>query len=234
VNLGGINVEKVVGARGNSSQGGNSAGTNTSNDMVEVFYGKKVVGFIWQTGEVTLLGVEFGVVGGSSTYAVEGADMETMRLYQMLYPNINSSRVWQIGCAKQAMIEIRSDKFVIGHEASKDASPWSVSLAMRPLKMPLILGGLCLVHRTLTTKGLNDVPLAGGLCLVQWTSTTRVSMICPSLEDFVLFNGLQPPRVSMICPSSEDFVLCNKLQPPGVSMICPLLEDFVLCNRLRP
>ena len=65
--------------------------------MVEVFCGKKVVGLIWRTGEVPLLGVEFG--GGSSTHAVEGADMEAMRLYQMLYPNINSSRVWQIGCA---------------------------------------------------------------------------------------------------------------------------------------
>jgi hypothetical protein len=58
--------------------------------------------------------------------------METMRLYQMLYPNINSSRVWQIGCAKQTMIETKADKFVIGHEALKDALHWSVSLAMRP------------------------------------------------------------------------------------------------------
>ncbi len=83
--------------------------------------------------------VEFGVVGGSSTHVVEGADMETMRLYQMLYPNINRSRVWQIGCAKQTMLETRANKFVIGHEASKDAPHQSVSLAMRPLKMPLPL-----------------------------------------------------------------------------------------------
>jgi hypothetical protein len=121
MNLGGINVGKVVGARGNSSQGGNGANTNTSKDMVKVFYGKKVVGLIWRTGEVVLLGVEFSVVGGSSTHAVEGADMETMRLYQMLYPNINSSRVWQIGCGEQTMIGTRADKFVICHEASKDA-----------------------------------------------------------------------------------------------------------------
>ncbi len=159
--------------------------------------------------------------------------METMRLYQMLYPNINSSRVWQIGHTKQTRKETRGDKFIIGHEASKDAPCRSVSLAMRPWKMPLI-GGLCLVQRTLTTKGLNDLPLVGGLCLVQLTSTTRVSMICPSLEDFVLFNGLWLPRVSMICPSLEDFVSCNGLRPPGVSMICPSSEDFVLCNRRRP
>jgi hypothetical protein len=114
--------------------------------------------------------------------------MEMMRLYQMLYPNINSSRVWHIGCTKQTMIETRVDKFIIGHEASKGAPHRSVSLSVRPQKMPLI-GGLCLVQQTLTTKGLNDLPLVGGLCLVKRTSTTRVSMICPSLEDFVLFNG---------------------------------------------
>jgi hypothetical protein len=66
-------------------------------DMVKVFSRKRVVGLIWRTSEVALLGVEFGVVGGSSTHFVEEADMETMQLYQMLYPNINSSRVWQIG-----------------------------------------------------------------------------------------------------------------------------------------
>ena len=101
MNLWSINVGKVVGARGDSSQGGNGAGTNTSKYMVKEFSGKEVVGLIWRTSEVALLRVEFGVVGGSSTHAVEGADMETMRLYQMLYPNINSSRVWQIGCAKK-------------------------------------------------------------------------------------------------------------------------------------
>jgi hypothetical protein len=89
MNLGGIKVGKVVGARGISSQGGNGAGTNPFKDMVKVFSRKKVVGLIWRTGEVALLGVEFGVVGGSSTHAVKEADMEIMRLYQMLYPNIN-------------------------------------------------------------------------------------------------------------------------------------------------
>ncbi len=99
--------------------------------MVKVFHGKKVVGLIWRTGKVALLGVEFHVVGGASTHAVEGEDMEMMRLYQMLYPSINSSRVWQIGCTKQTMVETRPDKFVIGHEASKDAPHWSVSLVVR-------------------------------------------------------------------------------------------------------
>ncbi len=178
MNLGGINVGKVVGAWGDSSQGGNGAGTNTSKDMVKVFSGKKVFGLIWRTGEIALLGVEFGVVGGSSTHAVEGADMETMRLYQMLYLNINISLVWRIGCAKQTMIENRADKYVIGHEALKDHPRRSVSLAMRPQKMPLI-GGLCLVQQTSTTKGLNDLPLFGELCLVQPNLATRVSMICP-------------------------------------------------------
>ncbi len=76
MNLGSINVGQVVGARGGSSQGGDGAGANTSKDMVEVFSGKKVVGLIRRTSEVATLGVEFGVVGGSSTHAVEGADVE--------------------------------------------------------------------------------------------------------------------------------------------------------------
>ncbi len=100
MNLGGIDVGKVVGARGNSSQGGNGAGTitNTSKDMVKVFRGKKVVGLVSRTNEVALLGVEFGVVGGSGTHAIDEVDMREIWLYQMLYPDIlNSSREWQIG-----------------------------------------------------------------------------------------------------------------------------------------
>jgi hypothetical protein len=46
MNLGGINEGKVVGAQGNSSQGSDGAGTNTSKDMVKVFRGMKVVGLI--------------------------------------------------------------------------------------------------------------------------------------------------------------------------------------------
>ncbi len=127
MNLRGIDVGKVVGAQCDSSQGGNGAGTNTSKDMVEVFCRKKVEGLIWRSSEVALLGVEFGVVGSRSTHALEEADMEEIQLYQMLYPNINSSRVWQIGCAKQTTIETGGDKFIIGHEASKDAPHWSMS-----------------------------------------------------------------------------------------------------------
>ncbi len=88
MNLGGIDVGKVVGAQGNSSQVGNGDGTNTSKDMVDVFCGKKVIGLVWRTGEVALLGVEFGVVGGSSTHAVDEVDMKEIRLYQMLYPDV--------------------------------------------------------------------------------------------------------------------------------------------------
>jgi hypothetical protein len=34
--------------------------------------------------------------------------------------------------------------------------------------LPLV-EGLCLMQRTLTTKGLNDLPLIGGLCLIPMT-----------------------------------------------------------------
>ena len=75
MNLRSVDVGKVVGAWSNGSQSGDGAGVNTSKDMVEVFCRGKVIGLIWRTGEVALLGVEFGVVGGSSTHAVEGADI---------------------------------------------------------------------------------------------------------------------------------------------------------------
>jgi hypothetical protein len=88
MNLGGIDVGKVVGAQGNSSQGGNGAGTNNSKDMVKIFCGKKVVSLVWRTGEVALLVVEFGVVGGSITHAEDEVDMREIRLYQMLYPDV--------------------------------------------------------------------------------------------------------------------------------------------------
>jgi hypothetical protein len=89
MNLGGIGVGKVAGAQGNTAQGGNGAGTNTSKDMVKVFCGKKVIGLVWRTGEVALLWVEFGVVGGSSTHAVDEVDMREIWLYQeMLYPDV--------------------------------------------------------------------------------------------------------------------------------------------------
>jgi hypothetical protein len=56
MNLRSLDVGKVVGAQ-DSSQGGDGAGTNTSQDMVEVFCGEKVIGSVQRTGEVTLLGV---------------------------------------------------------------------------------------------------------------------------------------------------------------------------------
>jgi hypothetical protein len=48
--------------------------------------------------------------------------------------------------------------------------------------MPLI-GGLCHVQWTLTTKALNDLPLVGGLCLVQRTLTMK------GLNDLPLIEG---------------------------------------------
>ncbi len=87
--------------------------------------------------------------------------------YQIVVGNI------KLECAEWTTIETGGDKFVIGHEASQDVPCRSVSLAVRPQRMPLIKG-LCLAQWTLTTKGLNDLPLIGGLCLVQQTSTMRV------------------------------------------------------------
>ncbi len=76
MNLRIVDVGKVVGAWSDGSQGGNGAGANTFKDMVEVFCGKKVIGLVWRTSEVALLGVEFGVVGGRSTHAVNEVDMK--------------------------------------------------------------------------------------------------------------------------------------------------------------
>jgi hypothetical protein len=62
------------------------------------YFAGRVVGLVWRTGEVALLGVEFGVVGGSSTHAIDEVDMREIWLYQMLYPDIfNSIKEWQIG-----------------------------------------------------------------------------------------------------------------------------------------
>jgi hypothetical protein len=86
MNLRSMDVGKVVGARSDGSQSGNGAGANTSKDMVEVFCGEKVIGLGWRTGEVALLGVEFGVVGGRSTHAVNEVDIKEIRLCQTLLP----------------------------------------------------------------------------------------------------------------------------------------------------
>ncbi len=88
MDMGSVDVGKVVGARSNSSQGSNSAGANTSKDMVKVFCGKKVIGLVWNTSEAALLGVEFGVVGGRSTHAEDEVDMKEIRLCQTLLPSL--------------------------------------------------------------------------------------------------------------------------------------------------
>jgi hypothetical protein len=84
--LRGVDIGKVVGARSNSSHGGDSAGANASKDMVKVLCGKKVVGLLQGTGEVTSLGVEFGVVGGRSDHAVNDANIKGIQLCQTLSP----------------------------------------------------------------------------------------------------------------------------------------------------
>jgi hypothetical protein len=84
--LRGVDIGKVVGARSNSPQGSDCAGANASKDMVKLLCGKKVVGLLRGTGEVTLLGVEFGVVGGSSAHAVNDANIKGIRLCQTLSP----------------------------------------------------------------------------------------------------------------------------------------------------
>jgi hypothetical protein len=86
INLRGIDVGKVVGARSDGSQGSDGAGVNTSQDMVEVFCREKVIGLVRRTGEVALLGVEFGVVGGRSTHAVNEVDIREIWICQTLLP----------------------------------------------------------------------------------------------------------------------------------------------------
>ncbi len=84
--LRGVDIGKVVGARSNSPQGSNCAGTNASKDMVKVLCGKKVVGLLQRSGKVTLLRVEFGVVGGWSAHAVNDANIKGIRLCQSYHP----------------------------------------------------------------------------------------------------------------------------------------------------
>ncbi len=86
MNLRSVDVGKVVGAWSNGSQSGDGAGVNTSKDMVEVFCGEKVVGLVWRTGEVASLGVEFGVVGGRSTHAVNEVDIKENGYVRRCYP----------------------------------------------------------------------------------------------------------------------------------------------------
>ena len=84
--LRGIDKGKVVGARSNSPQGGDFAGTNASKDLVEVLCGEKGVGLLRGAGEVTSRGVECGGVGGRSAHAVNDANIKGIRLCQTLSP----------------------------------------------------------------------------------------------------------------------------------------------------
>ncbi len=84
--LRGVDIGKVVGARSNSPQGSDCTGANASKDMVEVLCGEKVVGLLRGAGEVTSLGVEFGVVGGRSAHAVHDANIKGIWLCQTLSP----------------------------------------------------------------------------------------------------------------------------------------------------
>ncbi len=86
MNLRSVDVGKVVGARSDGSQGGDGAGANTSQDMVKVFCGEKVIGLVRRTGEVASLGVEFGGVGARSTHAVNEVDIEEIWICQTLLP----------------------------------------------------------------------------------------------------------------------------------------------------
>jgi hypothetical protein len=65
----------------------------------------------------------------------------------------------------------------------KNAPCWRMSLAVRPQRM-LLVGGFFHMQQTLTTKGLNDLPLVGGLCQVQRTLSTK------GLRDLPLVRGL--------------------------------------------
>jgi hypothetical protein len=93
-----------------------------------------------------------------------------------------------------------------------NAPCWSVSLAVRPQRMPLI-GGLCLVQRTLATKGLNGLTLVGGLCLMQRTSTAR------GLNDLPLVGGLCLMQRTLTTKGLNDLPLIG-----GLSCLVPMMD----------
>ena len=86
VNLRSIDVGKVVRTWSHGPEGGDCAGANTSEDMVEVLCGKNVVGLVRRTGEVALFGVKFGVVGSKSAHAIDEASVREVQLCQTLLP----------------------------------------------------------------------------------------------------------------------------------------------------
>ncbi len=84
VNLRSIDVGKVVRTWSHGPEGSDRAGANTSEDMVEVLCGKKVVGLVRRTGEVAPFGVKFGVMGSRRAHAVDKASVKEVRLCQTL------------------------------------------------------------------------------------------------------------------------------------------------------
>ncbi len=86
VNLRSIDVGKVVRTWSHGPKGGDCAGANTSEDMVEVLCGKKVVGLARRAGEVAPFGVKFGVMDCRSAHAVDEASVKEVRLCQTLLP----------------------------------------------------------------------------------------------------------------------------------------------------
>ncbi len=86
MNLRSIDVGKVVRTWSHGPEGGDCAGANTSEDMVEVLCRKKVAGLTRRAGEVASFGVKFGVMGCRSAHAVDEARVKEVRLCQTLLP----------------------------------------------------------------------------------------------------------------------------------------------------
>ncbi len=86
VNLRSVDIGKVVRTWIHGPKGGDRAGANTSENMVEVLCGKKVVGLVRRADEVAPFGVKFGVMGSRSAHAVDEASVKEVRLCQTLLP----------------------------------------------------------------------------------------------------------------------------------------------------
>ena len=86
VNLRSIDVGKVVRTCNHGPEGGDCAGANTSEDMVKVLCGKKVVGLARRASEVAPFGEKFGVMGCRGAHAVDEASVKEVRLCQTLLP----------------------------------------------------------------------------------------------------------------------------------------------------
>ncbi len=86
VNLRSIDVGKVVRTWSHGPEGSNHASANTSEDMIKVLCGKKVLGLARRASEVPPFGVKFGVIGSRSAHAVDEASVKEVRLCQTLLP----------------------------------------------------------------------------------------------------------------------------------------------------